>query len=154
MCSVGGCNEPRNSYSYTSKKTSKKTDPRVQVTNKRCAEHHRVLCSRNAQSDVLGDRSGYPQVRDDSGTAVVEHRLIMERKLGRPLVRGESVRHINGKRTDNRPENLELLVGAAMFGQQVAPTPPSAGPNDILLAKFSQFLASEGLRVVKASEPQ
>jgi hypothetical protein len=38
----------------------------------------------------------------------MQHRLIMERSLGRYLLPTELVHHINGDKQDNRLENLEI----------------------------------------------
>lgn len=40
---------------------------------------------------------------------VYEHRLIMESIIGRHLKKDEHIHHINGKRWDNSPENLQIM---------------------------------------------
>lgn len=48
-----------------------------------------------------------------------EHTVIMERKLGRFLLKGENVHHINGNKEDNSSDNLELWSTSQPPGQRI-----------------------------------
>lgn len=67
------------------------------------------------------DRKGYVYLTlpGDRKRQVLEHRYVMEQRLGRPLWPDESVHHKNGNRADNRPENLELWSRWQPAGQRV-----------------------------------
>lgn len=71
------------------------------------------------------DKNGYVQIwkpnHPNCRTAgyIHEHRYIMSEKIGRKLEKHENIHHINGNRSDNRIENLELWTTQQPSGQRV-----------------------------------
>lgn len=70
-------------------------------------------------------RNGYIWVtipmlsRNGGPRSVMEHRYVMSQHIGRDLLPEETVHHINGVRSDNQIENLELFNSRHGPGQRV-----------------------------------
>ena len=68
---------------------------RVRIIN----GYRAIYCPESSSAMTNANHKGY----------VYEHRFILEKKIGRPLQKGEVVHHKNLGRLDNRIENLQLM---------------------------------------------
>ena len=83
---------------------------RKRFLNARGEKHYNWKGGRYKDQDgyILVLQKNHPYA--DSEGYIREHRLVMEKKLGRYLARHEEIHHINEIKDDNCIENLELLT--------------------------------------------
>jgi hypothetical protein len=113
---IGNCVECGGEFEYKWK--ARYCIPCRSIINKRNASLKVVPSERYIdETRRLTAANGYVQVLVDD-LWLAEHRVIMEKIIGRPLRKGESVHHKNGIKHDNSEENLELWVGPIRFGQR------------------------------------
>lgn len=85
----------------------KKQGPR-RYCSQRC--HHAAMRGRElVKGSRYVNQQGYVMVKVGIREWKAEHRITMERILGRTLTSNEHVHHKNGNRADNRPKNLQVL---------------------------------------------
>lgn len=91
-----------------------------------CRNHYKSGPNNPSWKGGRVNHAGYVEIYNpkhpqaNAAGRVREHRLVMEQMIGRSLLKNESPHHLNGIRSDNRPENLELWARVQPSGQRVS----------------------------------
>jgi hypothetical protein len=96
LCTIQGCDKPIRQKGLCNMhllRLAKYGDPLV------------AFKPRKRDGETRLSSQGYVRARGN----VAVHREVAEKKLGRPLLPGEVVHHIDGDRANNAPENLHVF---------------------------------------------
>lgn len=122
-CLIDGCNYPAVSRNYCNIHYHRKQrygNPNIQIGRGAPGKARSIR-------KLLGEHitaNGYKRIRicsEDGKKAnwILEHRYNMEQFLGRSLLPGENIHHIDGNRLNNNIDNLELWVTRQPQGQRI-----------------------------------
>lgn len=93
-------------------------EERNRLAGKKLTTKRGEACGKAWKGGRIKYHSGYIKVQSrghpyaDSHGYVLEHRLVMEKRLGRYLLPWERVHHIDGQRDHNTDDNLQLISPA------------------------------------------
>jgi hypothetical protein len=110
----------------------------------------RFVALAKRQSDRVDDQGYVQSYAPEHPNArkskrVPKHRLVMSEFLGRPLKANENVHHINGNKSDNNLDNLELWVTTQPKGQR---------PQDLIkyAKRILRTYAADGKKLEKIGQ--
>ena len=98
----------KKSFNRKKRKDGLLTRPSIYKIQKFCSQK----CAKSSRIKPEGSKrkDGYVRVTID-GERRYLHRHVAEQKLGRKLRKKEHVHHIDGDKSNNHPDNLEIIEG-------------------------------------------
>jgi len=100
VCSIDGCESPVHANCLCNKH------------RQRQYHHGTTAARRNENGEGTLHHTGYVYVKIN-GKRYAQHRLVVEKALGKPLPKGAVIHHLNGNKADNRPCNLVVCPNEA-----------------------------------------